>query len=398
MGLTAAEVRALHLKDGTTEAIVFDTDVPGFGVRLRAGGSKSYVFQYKLGAKQRRLTLGPASALDLGKARAVAKDLYAKVRLGGDPAGEKQHAKLKASETFEAIAAHYLRHQQARLRPRSYAQVQRHINLYAKPLHRLQLEKITKRDIAACVAAVRTASGIVTGNRTRSTLSAFFAWAMGEGLAEANPVVGTNRGEERPRERVLDPGELRAIWNELADDGFASIVKLLMLTGQRAGEVAGLRWSEIHGDTIVLPGERTKNHRPHTIPLSQAAHAIIVRQPRREGRDLIFGTTSGPFTGWSYGKGELDRRIAAATGRSLPDWRVHDLRRSFATHAAEIGIQPHIIEAILNHVSGHKAGVAGVYNRATYEPEKRTALDRWTAHLLAIVEGSESKITPLRRA
>src|SRR6185437_15342058 len=112
MKLTAAEVRKLSLRGDSAEAIVFDDDVPGFGIRLRAGGSRMFVFQYKLGAKQRRLTLGPVTALDLGKARDAARDLYAKVRLGGDPAGEKAHAKLKASETFEAIAAQYLRHQQ----------------------------------------------------------------------------------------------------------------------------------------------------------------------------------------------------------------------------------------------------------------------------------------------
>jgi integrase len=269
MKLTAAEIRKLGLRGDSAEAIVFDDDVPGFGVRLRAGGSKTFVFQYKLGAKQRRLTLGPVAALDLGKARDTAKDMYAKVRLGGDPAGEKASAKLKASETFEAIAAQYLLHQQGRLRPRSYDQVQRHLKLYAKPLHRLQLEKITKRDIAACISSLRTSSGLVTGNRARATLSAFFTWAMGEGLTEANPVIGTNRSEEKSRERVLDPAELRLIWSALRDDDFGGIMKLLMLTGQRAGEIAGLRWSEIRGDTVALPGERTKNRRPHTIPLAK---------------------------------------------------------------------------------------------------------------------------------
>jgi integrase len=397
MKLAAADIRKLSLKEDSAEAIVFDDDVPGFGVRLRAGGSKTFVFQYKLGSKQRRLTLGPVTALDLARAREAAKDLYAQVRLGGDPAGEKAHARLKAGETFEAVAAHYLRHQQAKMRPRSYAQVQRHLNLYAKPLHRLGLEKITKRDIAACVASVRTNSGLVTGNRARATISAFFTWAMGEGLAEANPVIGTNRSDEKSRERVLDATELRLIWNALHDDDTGAIMKLLMLTGQRAGEIAGLCWSEIRDDTIMLPGERTKNHRPHIVPLSQAALDVITKQQRREGRDLIFGRV-GRYNGWSYGTAAINKRIAKVTGRSLPHWTPHDLRRSFATHAAGIGIQPHIIEACLNHVSGHKGGVAGIYNRAAYEPEKRTALDHWAAHLLAVVEGGEGNVTPLRRA
>ena len=397
MRLTATEIRKLDLKGNATEAIVFDDDVPGFGVRLRAGGSKTFVFQYKTGAKQRRLTLGPVTALDLAKARDAAKDLYAQVRLGGDPAGEKAQARLKAGETFAATAALYLRHQQAKMRPRSFAQVQRHLNLYARPLHRLGLEKITKRDIAACIASVRTNSGPVTGNRARATISAFFTWAMGEGLVEANPVIGTNRSEEKPRERVLDPAELRLIWNAARDDDTGAIVKLLMLTGQRAGEIAGLRWSEIRDDAIVLPGERTKNHRPHTVPLSKAARDIIAKRQRHGGRDLIFGR-AGRYNGWSYGMAATNKRIAEVAGRRLPHWTPHDLRRSFATHAAGIGIQPHIIEACLNHVSGHKGGVAGIYNKATYEPEKQTALERWAEHLLAIVEGDESNVTPLRRA
>jgi integrase len=397
MRLTATEIRRLGLRDGASEAIVFDDEVPGFGVRLRATGSKTFVFQYKTGSKQRRLTLGPVATIGLAQARDTARDLYAKVRLGSDPAGEKAQARLKAGETFAAVAAVYLRHQQQRLRPKSYVQLQRHLTRYAKPgLRGLLLEKVTKRDIAACISSVRTTSGLVSGNRTRATLSAFFTWAMGEGLIEANPVTGTNRADEKSRERVLDAAELRLIWNALGDDDLGVIMKLLMLSGQRANEIAALRFSEIRGDTIVLPGERTKNGRSHTIPLSQTMRDILARQQPREGRDQVFGRR-GQYNNWGHGMAALKDRIAE-TGHRLPHWTAHDLRRSFATHTAELGIAPHIIEAILNHVSGHKAGVAGIYNRASYEPEKRAALERWAAHLLAIVEGRESNVTPLRRA
>ena len=389
MRLTATEIRKLDLKDHATEAIVFDDDVPGFGIRLRAGGSRTFVFQYKLGGKQRRLTLGPVTALDLGKARDAARDLYAKVRLGSDPAGEKAQARLKAGETFEATTAHYLQRQQATLRPRSHAQVRRHLTLYTRPLHRLGLEKIARRDIAACIASVRTNSGLVTGNRVRASLSAFFTWCMGEGFAATNPVIGTNRGEEKPRERVLNSTELRLVWNALRDDDTGAVMKLLMLTGQRAGEIAGLCWSEIRDDAIMLPGERTKNHRPHTVPLSQAVRDIITKQQHREGRDLIFGR-EGRYNGWHYGTAAINKRIAEVTGRSLPHWTPHDLRRSFATHAAGIGIQPHIVEACLNHVSGHKAGIAGTYNRAVYAAEKAAALETWGAHVMALVRHEQA--------
>jgi integrase len=139
----------------------------------------------------------------------------------------------------------------------------------------------------------------------------------------------------------------------------------------------------------VLPASRTKNARQHIIPLADSARAILEARPRRADRDFIFGRREGrPFTGWSVCKGLLDARIKA-NGATVANWVPHDLRRSTATRMAEIGVAPHIIEAVLNHVRGHKAGVAGVYNRATYEPEKRTALALWADHVLAVVEKRE---------
>jgi len=241
----------------------------------------------------------------------------------------------------------------------------------------------------------------VTANRLRASLSKFFAWGIGEGLIDSNPVSGTNRNEEMTRDRVLSPQELRAIWLALPDNDYGSVVKLLMLTGQRASEIADLRWPELIGDEIRLPGDRTKNHRAHTVPLTKTAQKILAVVPQRTKpngtpRELVFGSGEGGFSGWSKAKDQLDQRIAEMTGESIVPFRIHDLRRSFATHAAEIGIQPHVIEAVLNHISGSKAGVAGIYNRALYEPEKRAAMDRWADQLLAWVEGRETNVTPLR--
>jgi integrase len=401
MKLTAAAVGRLKLPPGKNDDLVFDTAIHGFAVRLREGGHRSYIFQYKHDSRTRRLTIGSATAVDFGAACKTAKTLYAQVRLGHDPAGEKERAKLTASETFAAtVTAQYLPHKRRELRPQSYEDVERHLLRHAKPLHCLRLETVSRRDIAACLAAVRVNVGRISANRTRTSLSALFSWAMSEGLVEANPVVGTLRVEEQSRERVLGFDELRLVWNALPDSDFGSIMKLLALTGARANEIAGLRREELRDGAILLPGSRTKNGREHLIPLSAPARVILTDhlQHKDEERRLVFGRRTGPFSGWSKCKEALDRRIAKVAGRSLPHWTPHDLRRSFATHAAGIGIQPHIIEAVLNHVSGHKGGVAGIYNKATYEPEKRTALDRWAAHLLAVVEGDESNVTPLRRA
>jgi integrase len=401
MKLTASAVGRLKLPPGKNDDLVFDSAIHGFAVRLREGGHRSYVFQYKHGGRTRRLTIGSATAVDFGAACRTAKTLYAQVRLGHDPAGEKEQAQRTAKETFEAIVTgQYLPHKRRELRPQPYRDVERHLIRHAKPLHRLQLETISRRDIATCLASVRANVGRISANRTRTSLSGLFSWGMAEGRVESNPVVGTIRVEEHSRERVLDFDELRLIWNALPDSDFGSIMKLLMLTGARANEIAGLRREELRDAAILLPGSRTKNGREHLIPLSALARAILTDhlQHKDEERRLVFGRRTGPFSGWSKCKLALDHRIAEIAGQSLPHWTPHDLRRSLATHAAGIGIQPHIIEACLNHVSGHKSGVAGIYNKATYEPEKRTALDRWAAHLLAVVEGDESNVTPLRRA
>ena len=403
MKLTSATVRKLALPAGRSEAIEFDDDIPGFGVRLREGGSRSYVFQYKIGAKQRRMKIGLLSAMEIGKARAEAERLHAKVCLGQDPAGETAQSKATAHQTFKAVADEFIEHKRATLRPSAFAGVEHHLVVHAKTLHGLQLDKIKLADIATCINTVEKNSGGPTRNRVRTTLSTFFSWCISEGYTTLNPVMGTRRADEVSRDRVLSPAELREIWTALPNDHFGTVLKLLALTGQRAGEIAGLRWAEIGDAVIALPGERTKNHRPHTVPLAPTAKALIEAQPHRhkpqgQPRELIFGHGAGPFSGWSKAKAELDAKITKANGKALANWTPHDLRRSYATHSAEMGVAPHIIEAVLNHVSGHKVGVAGIYNRATYEPEKRAAMVRWADQLIAWVEGNETNVTPLRKS
>jgi integrase len=232
-----------------------------------------------------------------------------------------------------------------------------------------------------------------------------FVWGMTEELAAANPVISTRKREEKSRDRVLSDAELKVIWNAVDDDHYGAIIKLLMLTGQRANEIAGLRWSEIDfdRDVILLPAERTKNGRPHQVPMSGTVKEILGNagldvifsaQPRTEGRDLVFGYGVGPFSGWSKSKEALD---AAIGNKIAAHWVPHDLRRTWATRMADLGVQPHVIEAVLNHVSGHRAGVAGIYNRAMYAKEKAEALNLWADHIAAVLAGRKSNVTPLKR-
>jgi integrase len=392
MKLTGKVLESLVLPQGKIEAIYFDEDVPGYGCRLRAGGSRRAIFQYKLGNKQRRMVLGPPTA----KTREAAKELYAKVRLGHDPAGEKLEGRVRAAETMGAVLAAYGPHVKARQRPRSLKETERHLFAHCKPLHALQLAAIDRRAIATRLNEIAVNNGGVTANRVRASLSAFFAWTLRQGLLDANPVIGTGREPEASRTRVLTGAELKAIWENLEDNDYGSVIKLLVVTGQRAGEIALLRWAEVREDEIALPAERTKNKHPHIVPLSEPARAILDARPR-EGRVFVFGRRDNGFSRWNDFKRGLDDRLRG-TGHALQHWTPHDIRRTVATLMADLGVQPHIIEAILNHVSGHKAGVAGIYNRAAYSLEKKQALDRWAENVRAIVEGREAKIVLLRGA
>jgi integrase len=393
MKLTQKTVDGLVLPPGKAEVIFFDEEIPGYGCRLRTGGSRRAIFQYKLGNKQRRMALGPPT----GRTREAAKSLYAKVRLGHDPAGEKLEGRVRAAETMGAVVEAYLPHVKARQRPRTYTDTERHLKAYCKPLRGLRLTAVDRRVIAVTLNEIASKSGVVTSNRVRTSLSAFFAWTLRQGLLEANPVIGTGRMPEASRDRVLSDVELKAIWSALENNDYGAVIRLLVLTGQRAGEIARLRWAEVGETEILLPAARTKNNRAHTVPLSEAVRGIL---QLREDRTCVFGRDDTGFSGWSTSKRALDERLRAA-GHSLPHWMPHDIRRSVATGMSNLGVQPHVVEAILNHVSGSKAGVAGVYNRSRYEVEKRLTLSLWAEHVLALVEerdneSAQSKIVALK--
>jgi integrase len=409
MRLTAQTVRTVVLPPGVTDKVFFDCDLPGFGLRIRATGAKTWMIQYAIAGRTRRMVLGSTSVLDPGKARETAKDLLAKVRLGGDPAGEKVEARVRAGEMVGALLPRFLERQRARLKPRSFEETNRHLTAHAKPLHNYPITTIDRRAIATRLAEIEKASGPAASNRVRTSLSAFFSWAAREGYIDANPAAFTNKAiEAGSRERVLTDDELAAVWRGAGGDQYGAIVKLLMLTGARRDEIASLRWSEVDLDAamITLPPARTKNRREHVIPLSDQALAILEAQPRRievdgKERDLVFGFGTGRgFQDWSGSKVDLDARIASARKGWALEWRLHDFRRSLSTALHErFDVQPHVVEAILGHVGGHKAGVAGIYNKALYLDERRRALERWGEHIIALVSGKpvKAKVVNLRR-
>jgi integrase len=235
MKLTASTVRAAELGPGKSEAILFDAEIPGFGLRIRTGGSRSFVYQYKLGTKQRRVALGVATPETAAEARKTAAKLHARVKLGQDPASDKVEARRQVSETFGPSAEEFLDTLRDRYRPKSFVEIQRHLLLHAKPLHHLPVARITLRDVADLISSVTKRSGAITANRTRSSLSVLFSWLIQNGRVPANPVVNTGKNREKSRARVLSPAELKLVWANVGNGGdgdqYASIIRLLMLTG-----------------------------------------------------------------------------------------------------------------------------------------------------------------------
>ena len=283
MKLTQPTVNSLTLPLGKSDAIFFDDEVPGFGLRIRGGGKRSWIFQYGIGTKQRRMTLGTSPALTLAMARKTASELHARVRLGKDPAATKRESQRRAADTVEATLRLFLSEKKQTLRPRSYVAVERHLLRYAKPLHGLGVALVSRRDIGGLLAAIAASSGGPTANGMRASLSTFFVWCMGRGLVDQNPVIGTQVQPQHARTRVLSISELSAVWRACDDNVYGAIVRLLILTGQRREEIGGLRFDEVRDGVIVLPLSRTKNKRAHAIPLSAPAQAILARQPSQEG-------------------------------------------------------------------------------------------------------------------
>jgi integrase len=402
--LSDKNVRDLALPEGKDDHTWWDSEEAGFGYRIqrKRDGSlnKNWVVFYRFGGKQHKPHF-KVSQFKAEAARKIAENYLAQVRLNINPAAERDKAREAASAitlTLGDTVQRYLDAKRAKLRPSTFKSNERHLNVHFAPLAARPFADVKRAEIAAQLQTIIKEHGTTAAARARGALSSLYTWAMGEGLCEANPVVGTNdplSGVDNSRDRVLSNSELASVWNACLDDDFGKIVKLLILTGCRRDEIGSLRWSEINLDagTLTVPAERSKNRRSHSLTLPPMALDILRSIPRRDGRDYVFGQRGGGYARWGWYHTALRERLG-----EMRAWTLHDLRRTAATQMAEIGIQPHIIEAVLNHVSGHKAGVAGVYNRASYTEPMRLALQRWADHIRVILDGrSASNVVNLAR-
>jgi integrase len=393
--LTKKIIATLTLPEGAKEKFFWDEVDKGFALRIRIDNdgkeNRSFWLQYRYEGIQRRPKL---MTNDVDRARKIARDMLEQVKRGDDPLAAKQ-AKQKAERLiFAAVAKQFIDYKSGPVRSSTHGAIVGYLTgPYFRSLHRMPLNKISMSDVSTCLNAIHKNSA-TAAQQARTNLSAFFAWAMKQGHCAANPVIGTDTFKTNAggRERTLKDTELAAVWKALGDDSdYARIMKLLILTACRRNEVGQMRWQEIADDTWTIPAERSKNKRPHKLPITSLAAEIIATVPRKRD-DFVFGLTGEGFCAWSASKKLLDAKLNFGE-----EWTVHDIRRSVATWMGENGIEPHIIEAVLNHNEAH-SGVKGVYNRAKYERQIRNALAMWNEHLHALISGTEPVLVQLRSA
>ena len=380
--------------------LVFDDEQRGLAVRVTAGGGKSYLAQYSFAGSKRRIPLGSCSAISLADARLAARQIVGAVAGGKDLVSERKLAALDARRkalTLDVLIGQWEKLHLSGKRP-NYAGAAS--SALRRSFGKLLEAPATALDRAAVVQVLddlaKDGKAPMAGATARYG-SALFSWAVKRGTIPSNPFERVPVAPTARRDRVLSDDEIRAIWNATEGMGsFNAIVRSLLLTGQRREEVSGLTWSELDPGFSVwtLPAARSKNGKPHVIPISAQMEALLHAQPRIGGTDLVFPGERGVFSGWSKSKDRLDRRSG------VTDWTLHDLRRTMATGLQRLGVRLEVTEAVLNHVAGSRAGIIGVYQRHTWSDEKRAALNAWGAHVAAIVAGREADgdVTLLRRS
>jgi integrase len=413
--LTAASVAKLKPHPERRREIP-DRRMPGLYLLVQPSGRKSWAVRYRRDGKSRKYTIGPYPAFDLSAARREAAQVLQRAELGGDPAREKwieRRRRAEAKDDFENVVRLFIQRHAigskgiAEPQLRTWWKVARALGLGRSPSRdepdklvvvkdgivakwgERKLGDIHRRDIKDLLGTIVARDAPIQANRVLGYLHKVFAWAVDDELISVNPCAGVKPlTKEVSRARVLSDAEIVRFWSATAvvseHEQFGQVLRLLLLTGCRLNEVAGMLSGELSDDlgpgTWDIPGTRTKNKRPHMVPLSPLALDVLATA--RPVGNLMFSITGKrPITGWSKVKHRLDAEM------KVPPWRLHDLRRTATTRMADLGVLPHIVEACVNHVSGAKAGVAGTYNRAEYLKERRSAFERLAAHIEHITSG-----------
>ena len=358
------EIAVRNLPAPATGSKVFHDDtLTGFGVRVTSTGVKAFVLTH--GANRERLTIGRYPIVGLAKARDIARKLLAERTLG-----RHQTPKTTLGEALDLFAEQHT----AKLAPRTHKEIARLFTRYLTKFRPRKLADITTQDVTNITDKIAPSEG----EHLHRACKTFFRWCVRRRLLQHSPIEGLELPSMwKPRERVLSDEELCAVWHAVdqVNGTFCRVVKLLILTGQRRGEIGQLKQEWIAENTITIPAQVSKNRRAHTFPIGM--HAVSLAEPIT-------------FNGWAKCKAQLDKRIAIARGSKeepspIPPWTLHDLRRTFATGLQRLGVRIEVIEALLNHVSGTRAGIVGVYQRHHYQDEMREAVGHWENHLKSIL-------------
>ena len=382
--LTHANVEALK-PPSSGQIDYWDTRTPGFGVRVSMGGAKSWILMYRRGGRKRRLVLGRFPEMGLADARLSARGHLGDIARGADPAQERVAA--KAAETFGELAELYLeRHAFVHKRPRSAHEDVLMLNADLLPAWRnRKLLEIKRKDVIALLDEIMRRGAPIHANRVRGLISVMFNFAIGRDLIEYNPAHKVPRpAPERTRDRVLTDDELRRLWVALHQEPLhvAAFFKLALLLAARKSELLGMAWSEVDRSTgwWTIPAARAKNNLSHRVPLGPMALDLLRSLNAMHDEQWVFpggrvGRSQAQTQGWV-------QRIRQNAG--LEDFRLHDLRRTAASNLTSLGIPRLVVSKLLNHAEG---GVTRIYDRHSYDAEKRAALLRWEERLSELVTG-----------
>jgi integrase len=382
-GLKFTKQNLDELKPAEKEYFAWSSDLPGFGVRVLPSGKKSWLVQFRIGdGRSIRKTIGSTRVVPLSMATERAQTLLAHAKVHGiDLAAQEKVdalARLKRRDSrLGSIIGAYLAEPETKAK-KSFGEIERYLVSVWAPVHDLDAETASRHDLIPTLRRIATERGSTTANRAKASLSSCITWAIRHGLLrrDNSPTAYLPAWLEQARERALSLEELGRIWQAapLVHEQFGRMLRLLILTGCRRSEISDLSWQEVDfgRGVIELPGSRTKNGLPLVVPLPPAALAILAGVPRMSTSAVFIG-----FRPWSHAKAKLDDMLG------LAPWVIHDLRRSVSTGLHEhLNADTHLIELCLNHASGSRGAIAGVYDRSQRLAERRDLLTGWSALIL----------------
>ncbi|MEP1573908.1 tyrosine-type recombinase/integrase [Roseibium album] len=368
-----------NLKSPSSRSDIYDAVQRGLGLRLSPSGTKTWFVMRRVDGRMKRLTLGRYPEIGVAAARKQAADIFERISMGAQ-------AKAAAAPRFHEVLDDWLERDQVARKRKSASEKRRALEHDVLPvLADKRIDTITKSDIREILDRVVKRGAPIHANRLLAYVRRMFNWAVEQDIISASPANGIKKlAEESSRDRTLSSQELAAVWNtaSMLADPFGAFIKTLILTGQRRGEVAGAQWRELNFDKgeWVIPSERAKNGKAHLVHISDQLTKILHGSNRPNDSQYVF-TTNGtaPISGFSKIKANLDKLAP------IESWTLHDLRRTFATiTTGDLGIDPAVVDKILNHSSGAVSGIAAVYQRHAYLDQRRTAMDKWDEFIVSL--------------